>query len=148
MTVQLDWPPDVVDRLTEEARRNGLSLDAYVLQTVLHQESANGASAIDEPERHRKRKKAAANIRELRKGITLGPDLTIRDLINEGRQTLDAYLLQEVLQQKCSTGTKADDAEERRKRAEAGARLLELQKHVKPDPEGWTSRDYINYGRR
>jgi len=31
---------------------------------------------------------------------------------------------------------------------EAAARILELQKHVKPDPEGWTVRDYINYGRR
>lgn len=27
-------------------------------------------------------------------------------------------------------------------------RILEIQKHVKPDPEGWTIRDYINYGRR
>jgi hypothetical protein len=32
MTVHLDWPPDVVDRLTDEARQKGLSLDAYVLQ--------------------------------------------------------------------------------------------------------------------
>ncbi len=30
---------------------------------------------------------------------------------------------------------------------EAIARILELQKHVKPDPEGWTVKDYINYGR-
>jgi hypothetical protein len=37
MNVQLDWPPDVVDHLTEEARQRGLSLDAYVLQTVLQQ---------------------------------------------------------------------------------------------------------------
>ena len=28
------------------------------------------------------------------------------------------------------------------------ARILEIQKRVKPDPEGWTVRDYINYGRR
>jgi hypothetical protein len=35
MTVQLDWPPDVVDRLTEEARKKGLSLDAYLLEAVL-----------------------------------------------------------------------------------------------------------------
>ena len=27
---------------------------------------------------------------------------------------------------------------------EAAARILELQKRVKPDPEGWTVRDYIN----
>jgi hypothetical protein len=86
MTVQLNWPPDVVDRLSDEARKRGLSLDAYLLQTVLQQESSNGA-----------------------------PD---------------------------------DEAEKRRKRADAGARILEIQKRVKPDPEGWTSRDYINYGRR
>lgn len=30
---------------------------------------------------------------------------------------------------------------------EAVARILELQKHVKPDPEGWTVHDYINSGR-
>jgi hypothetical protein len=84
--VQLDWPPDVVDRLTDEARKKGLSLDAYVLQTVLQQKGSNGAPT--------------------------------------------------------------DDAEKRRKRAEAGARILAIQKRVKPDPEGWTSRDYINYGRR
>ena len=86
MTVQFDWPPDVVDRLTDEARQKGLSLDDYLLETVLREKSSNGAST--------------------------------------------------------------DDAEKRRKRADAGARILELQKRVKPDPEGWTSRDYINYGRR
>jgi hypothetical protein len=53
-----------------------------------------------------------------------------------------------VLQQKGSNGAPTDDAEQRRRRAEAGARILEIQKRVKPDPEGWTSRDYINYGRR
>jgi hypothetical protein len=86
MTVHLDWPPDVVDRLTAEARKKGLSLDAYLLRTVLHLKGSNGAST--------------------------------------------------------------DDAERRRRRADAGARILEIQKRVKPDPEGWTSRDYINYGRR
>jgi hypothetical protein len=86
MTVHLDWPPEVVDRLNEEARQKGLSLDTYVLQTVLQQKSSNGAAAIDEIEKRRKRQEAAANIRELRKGVTLGPDLTIRDLINEGRR--------------------------------------------------------------
>lgn len=30
---------------------------------------------------------------------------------------------------------------------EAAAHILELQKHVRPDPEGWTVKDYINYGR-
>src|SRR5258707_4038855 len=37
MTVQLDWPPDVVDLLADEARKKGLSLDAYLLQTALKQ---------------------------------------------------------------------------------------------------------------
>jgi hypothetical protein len=86
MTVQLDWPPEVVERLTEEARQRGLSLDAYILQAVLEPESSNGAPATDEAENRRKREEAAARIRELRKGVTLGPDLTIRDLINEGRR--------------------------------------------------------------
>jgi len=85
MTVQLDWPSDVVDRLTEEAQKQGLSLDAYLLQTVL---------------------------------------------------------------EKVSNGAPTDDAGKRRKRADAGTRILEIQKRVKPDPEGWTSRNYINYGRR
>ena len=31
---------------------------------------------------------------------------------------------------------------------QAVTRILELQKHAKPDPEGWTVKDYINYGRR
>lgn len=30
---------------------------------------------------------------------------------------------------------------------EAAARIIELQKRVKPDPEGWTVRDYINRDR-
>jgi len=30
---------------------------------------------------------------------------------------------------------------------EAAARILELQKRVKPDPGGWTVRDYINHDR-
>jgi hypothetical protein len=30
---------------------------------------------------------------------------------------------------------------------EAAARIFELQKRVKPDPEGWTVRDYINHDR-
>jgi hypothetical protein len=29
----------------------------------------------------------------------------------------------------------------------AADRILEIQKRVKPDPEGWTVQDYINHGR-
>jgi hypothetical protein len=35
----------------------------------------------------------------------------------------------------------------RQKAHAAAARILEIQKRVKPDPEGWTIRDYIDRGR-
>ena len=38
-----------------------------------------------------------------------------------------------------------EEARQRRRAAAQG--LLELRKRVKPDPEGWTIRDYIDYGR-
>jgi plasmid stability protein len=38
-------------------------------------------------------------------------------------------------------------AQSRRSPQEAAARILELQKDVKPDPDGWTVKDYINFGR-
>jgi hypothetical protein len=84
MTVQLNWPREVVDRLTEEARQQGLSLDAYVLQAVSRWKVSSGAA--DEAERRRLREAAGASIRELRKGNILGPDLTVRELIEEGRR--------------------------------------------------------------
>jgi hypothetical protein len=42
-----------------------------------------------------------------------------------------------------------DDAAAKTDRSpqEAAEHILELQKNVKPDPEGWTVKDYINYGR-
>jgi hypothetical protein len=86
MTVQLDWPPDVVDHLTEEARQRGLSLDAYVLQTVLQQKAPDGPALTDDAAKRQAREEAGRSIRELRRGNILGPDLTIRDLIEEGRR--------------------------------------------------------------
>ena len=42
-----------------------------------------------------------------------------------------------------------DDAQPgRRKARAAAARILEIQKRAKPDPDGWTIRDYIDHGRR
>jgi hypothetical protein len=70
MTVQLDLPPDVVDRLTEAARQKGLSLAAYLVQSILEH------------------------------------------------------------------GSPAGQSENRFTRAEAGARILEIQRRVRPDPEG------------
>lgn len=86
MTIQLDWPSDVVERLMKEADEKGLSLEDYLLQTVLNQKRSNGVPT--------------------------------------------------------------QDSEARRRRGDAAARILEIQKRVRPDPEGWTSRDYIDFGRR
>jgi hypothetical protein len=86
MTVHLDWPSEVVDRLTVEARQRGLSLDNYILQAVLDHKSTNGAALSEEDAKSRAREEAGRSIRELRKGNILGPDLTVRDLIEEGRR--------------------------------------------------------------
>ncbi len=85
MTIQLELSPEVVDRLNTAARKKGLTLDAYLIESVIREEDLNGAP-VDESEKHRKRAAAAAVI-------------------------------------------------------------LDVQTRVKPDPEGWTSRDYINFGR-
>lgn len=82
MTVELNWPSEVVDRLMGQAREKGLSLEAYLLQSVLRQRAEQAP---------------------------------------------------------------ADCAE---KRVAAGRHILDIQTRVKPDPDGWTSRDYINHGRR
>jgi hypothetical protein len=43
----------------------------------------------------------------------------------------------------------ADNLQAGRQSAQAAAaRILEIQKRVKPDPEGWTIRNYIDHGRR
>jgi|HubBroStandDraft_1064217.scaffolds.fasta_scaffold827188_2 hypothetical protein len=43
----------------------------------------------------------------------------------------------------------ADNLQAGRQSAQAAAaRILEIQKRVKPDPEGWTIRNYIDDGRR
>jgi hypothetical protein len=85
MTVQLNWPADLVEKLTDEARKKGLSLDTYLLEAVL-QKASNGSPDGDEQAQRAKREQAAASIRELRKGNVLGPELATRDLIEEGRR--------------------------------------------------------------
>lgn len=43
---------------------------------------------------------------------------------------------------------RAEEREVNRRKAQAAAaRILEIQKRVKPDPEGWTVHDYIGRGR-
>jgi len=57
--------------------------------------------------------------------------------------TVDAWV-EELAQEKARVA----DLQSSRQKAEAAvARILEIQERVKPDPEGWTARDYINHGR-
>ena len=54
-------------------------------------------------------------------------------------------LVEELAKEKIMTGELRDNQED----VLSGiASILEIQKRVKPDPEGWTTRDYVNYGRR
>ncbi|MGO9517048.1 MAG: hypothetical protein ACLPND_08400 [Candidatus Korobacteraceae bacterium] len=58
--------------------------------------------------------------------------------------TVDAWV-EELAREKA----RVDDVQSSRQKAEvAAARILEIQEHVKPDPEGWTIHNYIDYGRR
>ncbi len=44
---------------------------------------------------------------------------------------------------------RTDNLKPGRQQAQAAvARILEIQKRTKPDPAGWTIRDYIDHGRR
>lgn len=44
--------------------------------------------------------------------------------------------------------TRIDEVRPSQRNAQAAAaRILEIQKRVKPDPEGWTIRNYIDHGR-
>ncbi len=85
MTVQLNWPPDVVNRLTGEAQQNGLSLDAYLLKAVLRR-NLSGPSG-NEAESQSRKSEAGARILEIQGRVKLDPDgLTSRDYIYIGRR--------------------------------------------------------------
>jgi hypothetical protein len=87
MTLQLDWPPDIVARLQQEAAQNGRGLDDYLLQSVLSTQPAGlPASPVSEDATRQLCREAAARIRGLSAANVLGPDLTVRDLIEEGRR--------------------------------------------------------------
>ena len=62
-----------------------MSLDTYLLQTVLQQDPHGNLPTGDAAKR-RAREEAGRSIRELRQGCILGPDLTVRDMIEEGRR--------------------------------------------------------------
>ena len=57
--------------------------------------------------------------------------------------SLEAWV-EELASEKAPSG----DTTRHSKTRPAAEGILELQKEIKPDPEGWTVRDYIDYGRR
>jgi hypothetical protein len=76
MSITLDIRPEVQAELARQAAAQGRSLEAYaasLLEEVAHP-----------PFDKARAQAAAARIRELRKGVTLG-DLSLRQLIDEGR---------------------------------------------------------------
>jgi len=80
MALTIEIGRELEAMLAAQARARGVPLDAYV-KDVLEREAATG-----EEHSRMERLRAADRIRELSKEIQLGPDLTTRDLIQEGRR--------------------------------------------------------------
>jgi len=77
--------------------------------------------------------------------------MTVIQLPDEQAAALKAKAAQEGLSledwlAKVAESSHATD--ERRNKQAAVSSILALQKTVRPDPEGWTIRDYISRGRR
>jgi hypothetical protein len=68
--------------------------------------------------------------------------LLARQAASHGK-SLEAWVEELAVEKAQTTGTTRQS-----KTRAAAEGILELQKHVRPDPEGWTIRDYINHGRR
>jgi hypothetical protein len=85
------------------------------------------------------------------KGETLrGKPMTVIELPDDQAAALSAKAAAEGLTLSAWLRKLAQpeiDSSAPRSAKEAVARILKLQKHVKPDPEGCTVKDYINYGR-
>lgn len=77
--------PELEAQLAVAAKARGLSVDAYI-ESVLISSTEENCHNDGEQARRKRREQAAAEIRELRNEITLGPNLTIRTLIDEGRR--------------------------------------------------------------
>jgi hypothetical protein len=63
----------------------------------------------------------------------------------KAKATAQGLTLESWLQKIAEREAPASQSERARAAAD---RIREIQKRTKPDPEGWTIRDYINYGRR
>lgn len=86
MALILDWPPEVVARLAAEAHRAGLSIDDYLLRSVFPQDAPAMFTPADEEAKRMCCEEAGRRIVELSKSKSLGSDLTIRELIEDGRR--------------------------------------------------------------
>jgi len=83
MTIIVDVKPEVQAELARQAAAHGRAIEAHVarlLEEAVHQPTSASELAWDKE----RAQAAAARIRELRKGVTLG-GMTIRQLIDEGR---------------------------------------------------------------
>jgi hypothetical protein len=83
MTITVDVKPEVQAELARQAAAHGRAIEAYaasLLEEAVHLPAGANGPAFNKE----RAQAAAARIRELRKGVTLG-GLTIRQLIDEGR---------------------------------------------------------------
>jgi hypothetical protein len=87
--------PQLEATLARQARLRGLSLQDYVegiLAKEAHRPSGLTREDLerivknDTPEQQAARSAAVDHLREIRKGTTLGPGITVRGLIDEGRR--------------------------------------------------------------
>jgi len=83
MTINVDIKPEVQAELARQAAAHGRAIEAHaasLLEEAVHLPAGANGTTFDKE----RALSAAARIRELRKGATLG-GLTIRQLIDEGR---------------------------------------------------------------
>jgi hypothetical protein len=83
MTITVDLRPEIQAELARQAAAHGRAIEAYaasLLEEAVQLPSGANGAAFDKE----RAQAAAARIRELRRGVTLG-GLTIRELIDEGR---------------------------------------------------------------
>jgi len=81
MTITLDITSELQAELARLAAAHGSALEAYAATLLAEAVHAPEDAVFDRA----RAQAAAARIRELRKGVTLG-GLTIRELIDEGRR--------------------------------------------------------------
>jgi len=84
MTVNLS--PELEQQIRKRAAANGVDCASFVEAMLREGLSAGRTPRKDSRAPISERQAATARIRERRRGTNLGPDLTIRQLIEEGRR--------------------------------------------------------------